>query len=56
MDVGVNSISSHGAVLGPVARTPVNAGRQLNVTMLRLRRLAVAQAGGALWRLTDGQR
>ena len=48
------SVSAMETLLGPVARTPFNADRQLNVTMLRLRRPAVAQAGGALCRLTDG--
>ena len=42
--------------LGPVARAPVNVNSTLNATMLHLHRLEVAQAGGALWRLTYGQR
>ena len=40
--------------LGPVARTLDSANRQLHDKMLRLRRPAVAQAGGASLRLTDG--
>ena len=35
-------------ILGPGARTPVNANRPLNVTMLRLRRPALTQSDGSL--------